>query len=197
MESEELKETQAALDVRLKENDRTEETVTPETARSKVNRLFLELKIREILNLVGCIIVIPIGWSFLERSENKLMLIALIYTIVFFTGCIIWHSYKIRGLKKFDLAKSVSDNIYCINRYNLQIKREKTIGTIAASILIIPLFLRYVETESISLLWGLTSCTVILSALATYWFYKKIYDKNISSVLKSLDELKALKEKEE
>ncbi|MDR1090700.1 MAG: hypothetical protein LBL79_06455 [Prevotella sp.] len=196
MELDELKKTWAALDSRLKEKDLLKETIILEIIQGKANKSFNKLLVWEIINLAACIVSIPVLWRVLERFENKFILSALIYTIVLLAAGIIWYSYKIHGLMKFDLDKSVSNNIYYINRYYLHIKWEKSIGTIATSILIIPIVLWSVLGKASILHWVTLSCAIIFTGLSIYWYNKRIYDKNIGSILKSLEELKALKEKE-
>jgi hypothetical protein len=97
---------------------------------------------------------------------------------------------------KFDLSQSVSDNIYYINRYKLQMKWEKPIELIAVSVIVIFVIWRYAEMKASLFLWILLSCTIVLGGLFVYWVYVRIYDRSIRSILKSLEELKAFKEKE-
>jgi hypothetical protein len=93
---------------------------------------------------------------------------------------------------KFDLNQSVSDNIYYINRYRLQMKWEKPIELIAVSFLAILGVWRYAEMKASLFLWIFLACTIVLGGL--FWVvYRRIYDRSIRSILKNLDELKAFR----
>ncbi|MDR1119893.1 MAG: hypothetical protein LBM08_03150 [Dysgonamonadaceae bacterium] len=196
MELDELKKTWAALDSRLKENDLLKETIILEIIQGKANKSVNRLLNWDVFNVVGSIVFIPVIWNFLERFENKLALFALIYAIVLLAISVIWYSYKIYGLMKFDFAKSVSNNIYYVNRYNLQVKWEKIISIIALFIITVIAVFYYAEAKVSVFLWIVLSCMIIFCGLFLYWYYRRVYDKNIGSVLKSLEELKALKEKD-
>ncbi len=45
--------------------------------------------------------------------------------------------------------------------------------------------------------WVAIIAVFLVVAVIAYWQYKKIYDKNIGSILKSLEELKELEEDNE
>ncbi|MDR1259010.1 MAG: hypothetical protein LBK65_07020 [Tannerellaceae bacterium] len=197
MELDELKKTWAALDNRLKENNLLKETIIREIIQGKAGKSLKRLLAWEILNTSACFVVIPFLWHFLSHFKSRIIFFLLIYTIALLFLSIIWYSYKVYGLMKFDLAKSVSNNIYYIGRYNLQIKWEKLIGIPATSVIVILLVLVYAEVNASIFAWIPMSFGVIFSGLFTYWYYKRVCGKNIGSILKSLDELKSLKEKEE
>jgi hypothetical protein len=196
MELDELKKTWAALDSRLKENDFLRESIILEIIQTKAGKSVNRLLNWDVFNVAGSIVFIPVIWNLLERFENKLVLFTLIYAIVLLVISVIWYSYKIHGLMKFDLAKSVSNNIYYINRYNLQVKWEKTITIITVSVIMIIAVFHYAEAKVSVFLWIVLSCAIILGGLLLYWYYRRVYDKNIGSILKNLEELKALKEKD-
>jgi uncharacterized membrane protein len=196
MELDELKKAWAALDNRLKENDFLKETIILEIIQGKANKSVNRLLNWDVFNVVGSIVFIPVLWNFLGRFENKFVLFTLIYAIVILAINVIWYSYKIHGLMKFDFAKSVSNNIYYINRYNLQVKWEKIISIIAVSVIIVIGVFHYAEAKVSVFLWIVLLCTIIFCGLFLYWYYRRVYDKNIGSILKSLEELKALKEKD-
>jgi hypothetical protein len=197
MELDDLKKTWTAVDNRLKENDFLKESIILEIIQSKANKSVNKLQNWDMFNLAGSIVFIPVVWSFLEYSKDKLVLSTLIYAIALLALCVAWYSYKMCGLMKFDLAKSVGDNIYRMNRYSLQTSREKLIGSIAISVLFILIVLLYAGAKASLFLWIVLSCAIILCVLLEYWFYWRVCDKNIGAALKSLEELKTLKEKEE
>ena len=98
---------------------------------------------------------------------------------------------------KVDFSKTISDNIYYTNKYNIQIKREK----FAVNVIFVPLFvilaiLSYAELKVNVQLWIFLICLLLLGSLITYWSYKRLYEKNINSILKSLNEIKQIEEEE-
>jgi uncharacterized membrane protein len=190
MELDDFKKTWTALDNRLKENDFLKESIILEIIQSKANKSVNKLQNWDMFNLVGSIVFIPVLWFFLEHAKGKLPLFILIYAIALLVVSAIWYSYKMYGLMKVDLAKSVSDNIYHMNRYSLLMNWEKLIGSIAISVLFILIVLQYAEAKASLFLWIVLSCAIILGVLFEYWFYRRVYDKNIGSALKSLEELK-------
>jgi Na+/H+ antiporter NhaD/arsenite permease-like protein len=73
-------------------------------------------------------------------------------------------------------------------------KWEKPIGAITTSVIFIFVTLRFVEVKANMFSWIVLVCSILFLILFIYWFYRRVYGKNISSVLKSLEELKALKD---
>jgi hypothetical protein len=196
MELDELKTAWVALDNRLKENDTLKETIILEIIQNKTNKSVNKLLYWDIFNLISSIVFIPVVWSIRDWAKNvpSALNTICIYAIILLFIFAIWYAYKVYGLMKFDFAKNVRDNIYYINRYNIQMKWEKLIGIIISSVAVILGVLGFVEVKANTLAWIILVCTVLLCTLFIYWIYWRIYDKNISSVLKSLEELKALKD---
>jgi len=96
---------------------------------------------------------------------------------------------------KIDFSKSVKDNLYCVNKYNLMIKKEK----IANYFVLIPVvyllcILFYYEANANLSWWVFLVVALTIGVIITYWMYKKIYDANIQSIKKSLEELSELEE---
>lgn len=96
---------------------------------------------------------------------------------------------------KIDVTKDVGSNIYYMNRYNIQVKREK----FAMKYFFGPLFglfiiVAYAEINVKMSLWVFLACLLILASVTSIWGYKKLYQKNIDSILDSLEELKELDE---
>jgi predicted transporter len=73
-------------------------------------------------------------------------------------------------------------------------KWEKPVSAIAVSVILIFGILRFVEVKANMFSWIVLVCSILFLILFIYWFYRRVYSKNINSVLKSLEELKALKD---
>ena len=95
---------------------------------------------------------------------------------------------------KIDLLKNVGNNIHFVNKYNIQLKREKKITDCFVGPVFVILFaFILVDIKATFSMWTLGICVFTSTGLVTYWLYKK-YNKNIDSILKSLDEIRELKE---
>jgi hypothetical protein len=95
---------------------------------------------------------------------------------------------------KFNITKDVGNNILCINRYNIQLKHEKKIGNFfIMPVMVILVTLHYATIKASLPLWATFICAFIVCGLIVYWSYK-IYEKGIDSILKSLEEIRELKE---
>ena len=200
MELEELKSAWAELDSRLKENKSMNKTIVMKMAQSKADKIIGRLINWEIFSVVILILAIPLVFYVSQWFVGKL--IVSYYFMLLLAGycCIgtIWYIYKISGLMKIDFSKAISDNIYLTNRYNIQIKREKfAMNVVFGPIFAILLILSYAELKVNMQLWIFLICLLFLCSLITYWTYKRLYEKNISSILKSMNEIKQLEEEED
>jgi len=195
MELDELKNAWIALDNRLKRNEKLKENIILEMIRSKAGKLINRFIILEIISLVIILLVIPVIIFWLDNRGGKY----ITADVVMYLGLIIciiypfWGVYKIRGLMKIDLSKNVSNNIFYINRYNIQYKREFKSLYFIGPVFVILIVLYYAAMKVTLPLWTLLTCSFIAMIFILYWTYK-FFNKRIESVLKSLDEIKELKE---
>ena len=199
MELEELKKAWAELDNRLKENKSINKAIIMEIARNKVDKSISRLINWEILGAVVLILMIPILLYMFHWFNRRIIVrdIILIYGGIFCCACVVWYIYKISGLMKIDFAKKISDNICYTNRYNIQIKREKFVMNVVFGPSFVILLILYYAVMKVNMqLWATLVCGILLVSLITYWMYKRLYDKNINSILKSLNEIKQLEETE-
>ena len=197
MELEELKNAWVELDNRLKENRSMNKTIIMKMAQNKAEKSIGRLINWEIIGVVVLILVIAFIFYISQRFSSKIIVrdIALIYVVIFCCACTVWYIYKLSGLMKIDFSKKISDNIYYTNRYNIQIKREKFAMTaVFGPIFAILLILYYAVMKVNMQLWVFLICMLFLTTLITYWSYKRLYEKNINSILKSMDEIKQLEE---
>ena len=196
MELDELKEAWTALDNRLKRNEELKESIILEMIKSKAGKLVNRFITFEIISVFVVFIILPVLVYWLNRNMGKI-LVGDICVFLAVVTCIVypfWGIYKIHGLMKFDILKNVGNNIYQINKYNIQIKREyKFVYSFLAPTLFILVILMYASAKTMLYHWATLFCAFIGTTLYSYWNYKKI-NKNIASILKSLDEIKELKE---
>ena len=120
----------------------------------------------------------------------KLSLIFLAVCIVYPFGDI----FKIHELLKFDFSKNVCNNVYYMNQYRIQLNHEKKVSYYFLGPVLVTLgVFSYAIANAKFTWWTLLICVFIAVGLITYWSYK-FYNRNIDSILKSLDEIKELKE---
>jgi hypothetical protein len=198
MDLDELKNTWMVLDERLKKNEMLNKQIIQEMIYKKSNKSLHWLVSYDILSIPVLLLVIPFCiWAYtypyaLHTVSSKILLIAAI--IICILG-VIWYCYKLKYLAPIDFSKGVGDNMHFVNKYSILVKKEKNVqffvvGPIIALILIIV----YYEHKANLFWWSFLSTVLILTTIGTYWIYKKVYDSNIQSIRKSLEELKELKE---
>ena len=198
MELDDLKSTWAALDDRLKNNEKLNESIILEMAKSKANKSINRLINYDIFGIIILALIIPyFVYMSNFHSFNKLLTFKflLIYVIIYCIAYIAWYFLKIHGLMKIDFSKSLSNNIHFANRYKIQLKREKLLTNfIAAPILLILVTCVFAEANANTFQWTSLVCGCIVGIIIAYWQYKRLYDKNIETILKSLEEIRELKE---
>ena len=141
------------------------------------------------------LLVLPLFIYFFASHGGKIWIldVTFLYCSVYALYGALYGAYKIHGLMKYDIATKVSNNILCINRYNIQIKREKKVNVVAITVLVMLGVLYYATMKVTFVLWTFLICVFCVVGLVTYWTYKK-YDKGIESVMRSLEEIRELRE---
>ena len=197
MELDELKEAWAALDNRLKKNEELNENIILEMMKSKAGKSISKLMNWDIFGASVLLLIVPFFVFAFDKFGGKfimwdiLIISSVIYCIIFFP----WYLYKIYGLMKIDFSKNIHDNIYYMNRYNIQIKRERNLTYyIVMPVLGVIGILTYGTMKATLPLWIFLICVYILGTSLSFWSYKRLYDKNIETILKSLEEIRELKE---
>ena len=196
MELEELKNAWAELDSRLKQNKSMNTTIIMKMAQNKADKSISRLINWEIFSVIILIPAIPlIFYASPWFSKYIFPHITMIYTAGYCCIFVGWYIYKLSGLMKVDFSKTISDNIYYTNRYNIQTKREKfAVYSVFTPLFVILAILSYAELKVNTQLWIFMICILLLAILTTYWMYKRLYGKNIASILKSMNEIKQLEE---
>lgn len=197
MELDELKNTWTSLDERLKKQEVLKENIMRELLHTKSDKALNRLIGLEVFGDIVILLIIPVIIYainlHIDWVEYRIFMYAMLVVSVL-TVC--WQTYKIYGLMKVDFSKTVSTNIEHANKYNIRIKREKIVMLFFVPVLLLFCVYLYAQLNVSGTLWGFMTCSFIALILFSVWSYKKLYDKNIKSILKSLDELKELEEPE-
>ena len=198
MDLDELKNAWASVDERLKGSEMLNKRIVQEMLSDKSNKSLNKLVNSEMLSIVAHLLLIPLFiWLLNNRFLNALFpKILFVAGIIFSVIGIIWGSYTLKKyLLKIDFSKNIKDNIYCLNKFILYYRKMKMITyCITTPVLYLLGVLSYYELKASFHLWILLFVAMIVGVLLTYWIYKKVYDVNIQSIQKSLEELSELKE---
>ena len=196
MELEELKEAWAALDNRLKRNEKLNESIILEMMQSKAGKKVNWFIALEMFSFAVLLLMVPFCIFIFNIRGGKYLVFDLyiLFAAAICSIYIFWGAYKLHGLMKFELSKNVGNNILCMNRYNIQLKREKKILTyFVGPVFVVLAVVMYAIMKATLPLWTFLICGFSLAGLFCYWSYKK-YDKSIESIIRSLDEIRELKE---
>ncbi|MDR2949391.1 MAG: hypothetical protein LBV71_09300 [Prevotella sp.] len=197
MELDELKNTWQSLDDRLQKQEVLKRNIMKEMLYTKSDKALSRLFNYEIFGIIVLLLVIPAIIYALNFHPDlpgykTFMYIMLVVDIVFF----FWQVYKVYGLMQVDFSRTVSTNIQHTNKYNIHIKKEKLVMLFFVPLVLLSCAFLYARLNVNIVLWTFLTCTAIGLVLLTIWSYKKLYDKNIKSILQSLDNLKELEEEE-
>lgn len=194
-----MKNTWELLNRKLDEDKSLKESLILEMIRTKANKSVNKLLNYDILSFVILILLIPfLVWGYRSYSGQFIMWdIYILYAMALCLSGVFWYVFKIQLMMKIDVSQKISENIYRTNRYNIWIKREKFLmNVIFGPIVILLAVLMLIEMNARIDLWITVICLFGLASVTTYWSYKRIYDKNIASILKSFEEIKDLEEKD-
>lgn len=197
MELEEMKNTWKQMNDKLEEDRLLKESLILEMIHAKADKSVNKLLNSDIISVCILLLLIPLMAYCYYRFNGKFIMwdIYIIYTMFICVMGFCWTIYKIRELMKVDLSKNVSENIYHTNRYNIWTKREMLITQLVfGPVFVLLAIFMFIEMKARWDLWIFLLCMVALATVGSYWSYKRIYDKNLSSILQSLNEIKELKE---
>lgn len=197
MELDELRNTWSALDKRLDKNSLLSDRIIKEMLHAKSNKSLGRLLGYEVFGMVVLLIVFPLVvymWFKFHIRESNIGAVFIMFLFIVGIVGVIWQVVKIIILLKIDFSGNIKDNLLLTNKYNIFIRREKY-----AAIIMIPVFCLfgvclYAEYNANAVLWTFLTCILLVTILFTIYQYKRIYDKNIKSILQSLEELKELED---
>ena len=196
MELENLKEAWIALDNSLKRNEKLSEKIILAEIRTKAGKKVNRFIAIEMFSFAVLLLAIPFCIWLFNMVRGKFWTIE-VYLICAGVICLVltfWVAYKLHGLMKFDVIKNVSNNILCMNRYNIQLKQEmKILNYFVGPVFVVLAVITYADLKATMLHWSILVCAIIFVTLVSHWLVKK-YDKSIGSVINSMEEINELKE---
>ena len=199
MELNELKNAWVTIDERLKKQEILNTRMVQEMLRDKSTKSLNKLINLEVFSIIVLLLAIPLciylaNYTLANTFFPRITMIVCVVVCVF--GIIGgWYTLKNYFLK-IDFSNSIKDNMQYVNKYNVLYRKGKMINYC----IIIPAFsllgmLSYYELKSPFYLWIFLFVTLTIAIGITYWTYKKVYETNIHSIQKSLEELSELEEK--
>ncbi len=194
MELDDLKKAWTALDNRLKRNEELKESIILEMMQHKVDKLVKRWLYSSIFGVCIVLFLIPFVVYSLEKYGGSIWFNVLGYlTIIFCIASLICALSQIRLLIKIDFTESISNNIINLNKYDISGKRFLIAVYFYTPISFILAAARYAELHVTLSLWTFLigiGLFVNIFAICTI----KIYNKNFKSIIKSMNEIKELKE---
>ena len=194
MELDDLKEAWIALDNRLKKNEELKESIILEMIQTKVGKVIKKWLNSSIFGATALLLIIPLIVYSLERYGGSMWFNAICYcTILFCIISFIYVLFQIRLLLKIDFSESIGNNIININKYDISGKRFLVIAYIYYPISFILVAASYFELNATLSLWTFL-IAMFSSAIILAIFSVKMYHKNFKFIMKSLNEIRELKE---
>ncbi len=195
MNLDELKSTWQSLDERLKKQEILKKNMIREMLQTKTDKSLSKLITAEVIGLIVLLLIFPV-LIFSSRFEIELPAyhIFMKVAVVIYIICIIWQAIKIYKLTRINLSKTLSNNVMHTSEYNIWIGKEKLTMLFTLPALSLGIAYIYMSMNVGAASWSFLICLITASTVYSYWSYKRIYDKNIKLILKSLEELKELDE---
>ena len=199
MELEEMKERWAALNDRLERTEMLQESVIRELVRTKGEKSVSRLINWETFGFVVTILIIPYSIYVYHRFGGHFAMWDLFIRVAIVVDglLVLWTGYKLYGLMKIDFTKVVKENILRVNRYTVQITREKIFtAAIIGPLFVILSVVKSIEMKAPDFIWGVLFGVVVATTVACYWLYKRVFDKNIRRLQESLAVIEEVGEEE-
>ena len=199
MELEEMKERWAALNDRLERTEMLQESVIRELVQTKGEKSVSRLINWETFGFVVTILIIPYSIYVYHRFGGHFAMWDLFIRVAIVVDglLVLWTGYKLYGLMKIDFTKVVKENILRVNRYTVQITREKIFtAAIIGPLFVILSVVMAIEMKAPDFIWGVLFGVVVATTVACYWLYKRVFDKNIRRLQESLAVIEEVGEEE-
>jgi hypothetical protein len=196
MELEELKNAWSSLDERLNKQEKLKENFIREMLVAKsdksLNRI-INYNCFGIILCLGAIVLFVWRMTSVYFGTFKTTLFLLIIAVLI--SGVILGIIELFKLHKIDFSESVDKNIRWVQKFNLSFKRQTIYACMVVVILFILGVIAGLRSPNMELWrWVGIAVGICIAIVWGWWEYKHFMGKNISSILKSLEELKELEE---
>ena len=194
MELEELKLNWELLNKRLEKNEILNKRIIHEMLQKRTITTYNKLFRAEIFCLSLGLVVIPVFLILIQFVKYPPSMPWRITILILLGSTVIWTSFKLWWLKKFDLENNdifqLSQIIYT---YRNWIQKE---CILSIPILVTLLTIRFITIHAQNYPWLaiLIISIAVLSTIYLLTIYRLFYKKHCNDIQKSLDELKEFKE---
>ena len=190
-----MKSMWAAMDDRLKKQELLKESVVKETIRDRSDKSLNKLLNFDLFSLILLFLLLPLMvYMYLYLSPFRTLAGGWFCYTLFLVV-----TYGIAGgfahlyyLMKMDFTADVGHNLRYINRYNVLYRKEKIISIPVIGVLFFFGIYHYATMHVNAFFWTFLVCTYISCIVFVVFAYKKIYDKHIANIRRSLEALKEL-----
>lgn len=199
MELEGLKEIWTSFDNRMQQQEGLKSTIIKEMLVNKSDRSLNRLINYNYFGVIFCIVMLPfLFWCWtLASAVNFIGWVMAPVALVFLFFSIIMGIIQLKKLHQVNFSLPVNENMYRMQKFNLFNKRYLMMSYIFAFVfvfvvIVIVLISAHIEPWR---WWGLIAA-IPFGIILSVWEYKRMYRRNIDSILKSLEELKELENPE-
>ncbi|MDR2468910.1 MAG: hypothetical protein LBD27_00285 [Tannerella sp.] len=195
MELEEMKSMWTAMDNRLKKHELLKESMVKETIRDRSDKSLSKLLNFDLFSLILLFLALPLNvYMYLYLEPFR----ALAGGWFCYTLCLVV-AYGIAGgfvhlyyLTKMDFMADVGHNLRYINKYNVLYRKEKILSVPIIGVMFFFGIYHYASIHANAFLWTFLACTYISCTVFVVFAYRRIYDKHIANIRRSLEDLKEL-----
>ena len=201
MELEKLKEIWTSLDERMQKQEGLKTAIIKEMLLNKSDKALSRLINYSYFGVTLTLCITPvIIWMYIYGPIYRVALITPIFIIIFVIIFMIIASgiIGLMKLNKIDFSKPVSCNITAINKYKIFYKRGTFIAYLLVGSMLVLFLIAFFQLPHIEP-WRLIGIvfSILVGLVLGYWEYKRMFMRNLNSILKSLEELKELEEPED
>lgn len=200
MELEQLKEIWTSFDRRMQQQDGLNTTIIREMLIQKSDRALSRMINYNYFGIIVCIVIFPVlvwCWT-VGLSLNFIGRFMVPIALVFMFFCIVMGILQLKQLHRINFSQPVNENMYRVQKISLFNKRYLLISYIFASVYILVIIvLTLIFVRIAPWRWWIAATAISVGILLAVWEYKRMYRRNIDSIMSSLEKLKELEELED
>jgi hypothetical protein len=191
MEPEELKKTWNSLDGRLQRQEIWQTAVRKENLTGKSDRHLSRMINYGYFGLTMCVVGLALVIWALTLQRPLYLKTCVVLALVLVLYSIVTGVAGLVKLQKINFTVPVSESIRQIRAYqawyHVQLKVILAyVALLVACVVVIFLFFMKVEPSQ----WAALAGAVSVGAVGSWWEYKRMYQKNVDSILQNMNELK-------
>jgi hypothetical protein len=196
MELEELKNRWSLLEKRLQSQDTLKEHVIREIL---LNRS--EKGLGRMINYGYFGIALALGIIALFAWQMSVVSLGVFHTVLFsgiiilLVVCVIMETVNLITLHKMDFSKPVNHNLRLMQKHNISLKRQLIGAYVVAVMFAFFAVIAGLMTPNMELWrWCVFIASLGIGIAGGCWEYKRMYRRNMDSILRSLQELREIEE---